>query len=124
MMRDLNCGIGLRTGMRIPLSLNGSTCRISSSKWIAIGHRRKLSMYRSSESSRLFIVFEVPTVLRWAAVDTVDMADFQHHPYPDSRFAKIFEETIPALNCTPVDQDESIHSRRQNKGLWIFHGRR
>jgi hypothetical protein len=28
------------------------------------------------------------------------MADFQHYPYPDSRFAKIFEEAFPTLNCT------------------------
>ena len=46
------------------------------------------------------------------AVDKIDMADFQYHPYPDSRFAKIFEETIPTLNCTSFYQYESIYIRR------------
>jgi hypothetical protein len=33
-------------------------------------------------------------------VDGADMADFQYHPHPDSKFATKFEEAFTDLKCT------------------------
>lgn len=50
----------------------------------------------------------------------VDMADFQCHPLPDSRFARMFEEAFPTMNCTYRSNVAGVDCRREIKGICIL----
>jgi hypothetical protein len=63
----------------------------------------KLAKNNDGKLEDVVVVGVVDTVLRFRGtffkVAYTDMADFQYHPYPDSKFVAKFETAFSGMNC-------------------------